>query len=112
VRSSGAPLPPRRAALRHTHRDDVACVHAHGHRSQRPSTPACGFRRRTGKPEGEHRGTDGTVTDGPYPEAIGGLRVVDVASREEALKWAAKTAVACRCAQEVRKFMPDPTVGN
>jgi hypothetical protein len=56
--------------------------------------------------------TDGTVTDGPYPEAIGGLCVVDVRSREEALEWAAKTAVACRCAQEVREFMPDPTVGN
>ena len=56
--------------------------------------------------------TDGTVTDGPYPEAIGGLCVVDVPSREEAVKWAAKTAVACRCAQEVREFMPDPTVGN
>jgi len=56
--------------------------------------------------------TDGTVTDGPYPEAIGGLCVVDVPSREEALEWAAKTAVACRCAQEVREFMPDPTVGN
>jgi hypothetical protein len=37
--------------------------------------------------------TDGTVTDGPYPEAIGGLCVVDVRSREEALEWAAKTAV-------------------
>jgi hypothetical protein len=56
--------------------------------------------------------TDGTVTDGPYPEAIGGLCVVDVPSREEALEWAAKIAVACRCAQEVREFMPDPTVGN
>jgi hypothetical protein len=56
--------------------------------------------------------TDGTVADGPYPEAIGGLCVVDVPSREEALKWAAKIAVACRCAQEVREFMPDPTVGN
>jgi hypothetical protein len=43
--------------------------------------------------------TDGTVTDGSYPEAIGGLCVVDVRSREEALEWAAKTAVACRCAQ-------------
>jgi hypothetical protein len=31
--------------------------------------------------------TDGTVTDGPYPEAIGGLCVVDVPSREEALEW-------------------------
>ena len=56
--------------------------------------------------------TDGTVADGPYPEATGGLCVVDVPSREEALKWAAKNAVACRCAQEVREFMPDPTVGN
>jgi hypothetical protein len=52
--------------------------------------------------------TDGTVTDGPYPEAIGGLCVVDVSSREEALEWAAKTASACRCAAEVREFMPDP----
>jgi len=56
--------------------------------------------------------TDGTVTDGPYPEAIGGFWVVDVPTREEALKWAAKTADACRCAQEVREFMPDPAVGN
>ena len=56
--------------------------------------------------------TDGTITEGPYPEAVGGLCVVDVPSREEALNWAAKTAVACRCAQEVREFMPDPTVGN
>ena len=50
-------------------------------------------------------GTDGTVTHGPYPEAVGGFWVVDVSSREEALKWAAKTADACRCAQEVRAFM-------
>ena len=52
--------------------------------------------------------TDGTVTDGPYPEAIGGLTVIEVPSREEALKWAARIAVACRCAQEVREFGPDP----
>ena len=56
--------------------------------------------------------TSGTVTDGPYPEAVGGFWVVDVPSRAEALEWAAKTAVACRCAQEVREFMPDPAVGN
>jgi hypothetical protein len=56
--------------------------------------------------------TDGTVADGPYPQAIGGLSVVDAPSREEALKWAAKIAVACRCAQEVREFMPDQAVGN
>src|SRR6266542_5812939 len=59
--------------------------------------------------------TDGMVTDGPYTETkevIGGFAVVDVPSREEALEWAAKIAVACRCAQEVREFLPDPTVGN
>ena len=56
--------------------------------------------------------TDGTVTDGPYPEAVGGFWVVDAPSREEALKWAAKTAAACRCAQEVHEFMPNPAVGN
>jgi hypothetical protein len=55
---------------------------------------------------------DGTVGDGPYPDAVGGFWVVDVPSREEALTWAAKTAVACRCAQEVREFMADPAVGN
>jgi hypothetical protein len=57
--------------------------------------------------------TDGTVTDGPFPETkevIGGFGVVDVPSREEALGWAAKIAVACRCAQEVREFLPDPRV--
>ncbi|MFC7384762.1 YciI family protein [Sphaerisporangium rhizosphaerae] len=55
--------------------------------------------------------TDGMVTDGPYPETkevIGGFSVVEVATREEALAWAAKTAAACRCAQEVRELMPDP----
>jgi hypothetical protein len=52
--------------------------------------------------------TDGTVTDGPYPEAIGGMTVIEVPSREEALEWAAKIATACRCAQEVREFMHDP----
>ncbi|MFC8615628.1 YciI family protein [Micromonospora purpureochromogenes] len=55
--------------------------------------------------------TDGMVADGPYPETkevIGGFSIVDVASREEALAWAAKIADACRCAQEVRELMPDP----
>jgi hypothetical protein len=55
--------------------------------------------------------TNGTVTDGPYPETkeiIGGFSVVEVASREQALEWAAKIAASCRCAQEVRELMPDP----
>ena len=60
-------------------------------------------------------GTDGTVIDGPYPESkayIGGFSVIEVPSREEALEWAAKIAGACRCAQDVREFLPDPAVGN
>ena len=55
--------------------------------------------------------TDGLVTDGPFPETkeiIGGFAVVDVPSRDEALEWAAKIAVACRCSQEVRELLPDP----
>jgi hypothetical protein len=57
--------------------------------------------------------TDGTVTHGPESKAyIGGLTIVDVPSREEALQWAARFAVACRCAQEVREFLPDPAAGN
>ena len=53
---------------------------------------------------------DGMITDGPYPETkehIGGFAVVDVPTREEALKWAAKIAAACRCAQEVRELLLD-----
>jgi hypothetical protein len=34
--------------------------------------------------------------------------VIDVPTREAAYEWAAKIAVACRCAQEVREFGPDP----
>ena len=52
--------------------------------------------------------TDGAVTDGPYPEAIGGLCAVEVPSHQEALEWAAKTTSACRCAVEVWEFRPDP----
>lgn len=57
--------------------------------------------------------TDGTVTDGPYPETkevLGGFAVVDVPTRDEALEWAAKIAAACRCGQEVRELLPDPDV--
>lgn len=56
-------------------------------------------------------GTDGVVMDGPYPESkelIGGVLIVDVPTRDEALHWAAKIAAACRCPQDVRKFMDDP----
>ena len=56
---------------------------------------------------------DGKVTEGPDTKAyIAGVTIIDVPSREEALQWAAKIAAACRCAQEVREFAPDPAVGN
>jgi hypothetical protein len=56
---------------------------------------------------------DGTVADGTENKAyIAGVTIIDVSSVEEALQWAAKIAVACRCAQEVREFAPDPAVGN
>jgi len=56
---------------------------------------------------------DGAITEGPFPEAkavVGGFSIVDVPSRTEALEWAAKIAVACRCAQEVREIGDDPEV--
>jgi hypothetical protein len=57
--------------------------------------------------------TDETVSEGPFPEikaVIGGFVIIDVPSHAAALKWAAKFAVACRCAQEVREIMFDPIV--
>ncbi len=56
-------------------------------------------------------GVDGSVVDGPSPESkavVGGFSILEVATREEALSWAAKIAVACRCAQEVREIGYDP----
>jgi len=52
--------------------------------------------------------TGGTVTGGPCPEAIGGITIIDVPAREEALQWAAKTAAACRCAVQLWEFGFDP----
>lgn len=56
-------------------------------------------------------GVDGSVIVGPLKESpvhIGGFAVIEVATDAEALGWARKIAVACRCAQEVRKIMEDP----
>ena len=54
-------------------------------------------------------GRDGTITPGPdagRAEFIGGMTVVEVATRADAEAWAARIAAACRCAQEVREFLP------
>ena len=51
---------------------------------------------------------DGTVTGGSNPEAVSGITVVEVPTREEALAWASKIAAACRCAVEVREIGSDP----
>jgi hypothetical protein len=82
-------------AVAHEAQDAGVWVYGAGLESQRASIVA----------------TDGTVTDGPYPETkevIGGFTVIEVPSREEALEWAAKLAAACRCAQEVREILPEP----
>lgn len=54
---------------------------------------------------------NGNIVEGTYPQTKqleGGYTVLEVASREDALDWAAKLAAACRCAQEVRAFHHDP----
>ena len=47
---------------------------------------------------------DGTVTDGAENKTHRRSHDHRRASRKEALQWAAKIAVACRCPQEVREF--------
>lgn len=54
---------------------------------------------------------DGTATPGPVPETkavVGGFSVIEVATREDALAWAARIADSCRCVQEVREILYDP----
>lgn len=54
---------------------------------------------------------DGTVTDGPVPEikaVLGGFSILETATREDALEWAARIAAACRCNQDVREIAYDP----
>ncbi|MET4094134.1 transcription initiation protein [Arthrobacter sp. UYCu712] len=53
---------------------------------------------------------DGSVSTGIYPgsELKGGFTVLELPTREDAVEWARKIAVACRCSQELREFMYDP----
>ena len=53
---------------------------------------------------------DGSETTETYPgsELRGGFTVLELPTREDAVEWARKIAVACRCSQELREFGYDP----
>lgn len=53
---------------------------------------------------------DGSVSAGTYPGSRlkGGFTVLELPTRADAVEWARRIAVACRCAQELREFMYDP----
>lgn len=54
---------------------------------------------------------DGTAAEGGYPWAPalnGGFTVLELPTRDDAVMWAARIAVACRCEQELRVFHFDP----
>lgn len=54
--------------------------------------------------------SDGSVSTDLYPGSHlkGGFTVLELPTREDAVEWARKIAVACRCSQELREFMYDP----
>ena len=51
--------------------------------------------------------SDGSVTAEIYPgsELKGGLTVLELPTREDAIEWAKRIAVACRCSQELREIV-------
>lgn len=53
---------------------------------------------------------DGSVSTEIYPGSHlrGGFTVLELPTREDAVEWARKIAVSCRCSQELREFMYDP----
>ena len=54
---------------------------------------------------------NGSCTTETYPqtrEFDGGFCVLELPSRADAVQWAARIAIACRCAQELREFGYDP----
>lgn len=54
--------------------------------------------------------SDGSVSAETYKGSRlkGGFTILELPTREDAVAWAKKMAVACRCAQELREFMYDP----
>ena len=58
---------------------------------------------------------NGIVRTGPITPSevrLGGFSVIEVATAEEAYRWAAKIAKSCRCDQEVREMIYDPESTN
>jgi len=53
---------------------------------------------------------DGSVSAETYPgiDFRGGFTVLELPTRDDAVEWARRIAVACRCSQELREFMYDP----
>lgn len=54
---------------------------------------------------------DETISTDTYPRTSqlkGGFTVIEAASREDAVRWAARIAAACRCPQELQQFQYDP----
>jgi hypothetical protein len=53
---------------------------------------------------------DGSTSTEIYPGSRlnGGFTVLELPTRQHAVEWARKIAVACRCSQELRAFMYDP----
>jgi hypothetical protein len=54
---------------------------------------------------------DGSTVQETYPQTKvfdGGFSILEVPTREEAIEWARKIAVSCRCKQELREFQFDP----
>lgn len=54
--------------------------------------------------------TDGEVANGRpahVRDVLGGFTIVDVPTRQDALQWAHRLAVACRCAQHVRECITE-----
>lgn len=53
---------------------------------------------------------EGSVSSEIYPgsQLTGGFTVLELPTRTDAVEWARRIAVACRCSQELREFMYDP----
>jgi hypothetical protein len=52
-------------------------------------------------------GSELLVTDGPYLETkehIGGFWVLELSSKDDAVEWGRKAAIACRAPVEIRAF--------